>query len=131
MRFIARNEHLYALLRFAGTQERFASLVEEAQEIQAQDTARHISDAIIQGMLPPGDPKMMGHAVVATVFHFARLRASGLVELPVEELSRFVAAYCIRGLGGDPSAVLGKDPVIGLSAAPSEERQGRLARESG
>lgn len=104
LRFTAENEHLYVLLRFAGTQDRFASLIEEAQEIHALDTARHIKDAIDEGSILPGDPLLLAHGVVATVFHFARLRAAGSIKMEIDELCDFVSRYCLRALGaGQPA----------------------------
>ena len=99
LRFTAENEHLYVLLRFAGTQDRFASLIEEAQEIHALDTASHIKAAIDAGEIPPSDPVLLGHGVVSSVFHFARLRASGSIKMNIDELCVFVTAYCLRALG--------------------------------
>jgi AcrR family transcriptional regulator len=99
--FTEEREHLYVLLRFAGTHERFASLVDESQEIHAKDTAGHVKDAIDRGLLPPGDPLMLAHGIVAIVFHFARLRASGTIRTPADELVEFIAAYCLRGIGYD------------------------------
>lgn len=101
--FMSDNRNLYALLRFAGTQEQFASLVDEAQEIHATDTSRHIEEAMNKGMIPAGDALLLGHGVVSAVFHFARLRASGL-EMEPNHLSDFVSTYCLRGLGADPAS---------------------------
>lgn len=102
--FTAENEHLYVLLRFAGTQDRFASLIDEAQEIHALDTAKHIKAAIDAGEVPPADPVLLGHGVVSSVFHFARLRASGSVELTTADLTSFVTAYCLRAIGVDDAS---------------------------
>jgi hypothetical protein len=33
------------------------------------------------------------------VLHFARLRASGRVAMPLDELCSFVSTYCLRALG--------------------------------
>jgi AcrR family transcriptional regulator len=99
LRFFAGNEHLHVLLRFAGTQERFAPLIEEAQDIHAGDTARHVEAAMADGLIPPGDPMLLAHGVVALVLHFARLRASGRAGMPLDELCAFVSAYCLRALG--------------------------------
>lgn len=103
LRFTADNENLHGLLRFAGTEDRFASLIEEAQEIHARDTARHIQDAMDLGQIPTGDALLLGHGVVATVFHFARLRASGAIDVTVDQLCTFVKNYCLRALGAAPS----------------------------
>lgn len=101
LRFTGENEHLYVLLRFAGTQERFASLIEEAQEIHALDTAHHIKEAIDAGEVLAGDPIVLGQGVVASVFHFARLRASGAIKMTVDDLCEFVITWCLRALGVD------------------------------
>lgn len=99
LRFAEDHENLYALLRFAGTQERFASLIEESQEIHARDTSRHIEAAIAEGRIPPADPLLLANGIVAIVFHFARLRAAGSLHLPAEELSDFISRLCLRGIG--------------------------------
>jgi AcrR family transcriptional regulator len=99
LRFTATNEHLYVLLRFAGTEDRFAALIEEAQEIHAVDTSKHIKDAMDKGEIPQGDPLLFAHGIVATVFHFARLRASGSMKMDIDELCEFVGAYCLRAIG--------------------------------
>ena len=99
LRFTATNEHLYVLLRFAGTEDRFAALIEEAQEIHAMDTAKHIQDAMTKNEIPQGDALLLAHGIVATVFHFARLRASGSIKMDIDELCEFVGSYCLRALG--------------------------------
>lgn len=104
LRYTSDNEHLYVLLRFAGTQERFASLIEEAQEVHARDTARHIAAAQAEGKVSPGDPLLLAHGIVATVFHFARLRAAGGVTVPQEDLANFVIDFCLRGIGVEAGA---------------------------
>ena len=113
--FIGRNEHLYVLLRFAGTQERFASLVDEAQEVQARDVSQHIQAAIDDGRLPDGDAFLLAHGVVATVFHFARLKASNSIDHD-DQLLEFITAFCLRGLGANPDLYLSDRPKTGRKA---------------
>jgi AcrR family transcriptional regulator len=104
LRFFAGNEHLHVLLRYAGTQERFAPLIEEAQDIHAADTAPHLEVAIADGLIPPGDPTLLAHGIVALVQHFARLHASGRADLALDDLCSFVSAYCLRAIGASPRA---------------------------
>lgn len=104
LRFNAANEHLYLLFRSAGRQDRFAALIEESQLIHAEDTAAHIAAAIERGQLPAGDPLLLAHGIVATVFQFARLSASGSINMDLDELCKFVEAYCLRALGGPTRA---------------------------
>jgi len=99
LRFTEEHEHLYVLLRFAGTQERFSSLVDESQEIHASDTAFHVQSAIDEGRIPPGDAQLLAHGIVALVFQFARLRASGAVRMDSEAVGDFVAEFCLKGIG--------------------------------
>ncbi|HVE76220.1 MAG TPA: TetR/AcrR family transcriptional regulator [Actinomycetota bacterium] len=99
LRFTAENEHLYVLLRFAGTQDRFASLIDDAQQVHASDTAVHIKEAIANGDITDEDPMLLAQGVVATVFHFARLRSTGAIPNDIDELSKFVSEFCLRGLG--------------------------------
>jgi AcrR family transcriptional regulator len=99
VRFLEEHEHLYVLLRFAGTQDRFASLVEESFEVHAQDTSRHVEEAIARGEIPPGDPLLLSRAIVALVFYFARLRVSGVIKMTTDELAEFVSTFCLRGMG--------------------------------
>lgn len=99
LRFMGDNEQLHVLLRFAGSQERFASLIDEAVDVHVRDTQQHIDAAIAEGKLPPGESLLMAHGIVATVFNFARLRASGAVQMPIDELCAFVSDYCLRALG--------------------------------
>ncbi len=115
LRFFRENQHLAVLLRFAGAQERFSSLIEEAQEIIASDTARHIEAAIAAGRIAPADPMMAAHGVVAIVYHFARLDLSRRFDQPVEELCAFVAEYCLRAHGARESE---RRPAPATSARP-------------
>lgn len=101
LKFTEEHEHLYVLLRFAGTQERFAPLVDESQEIHARDTAVHIQEAMDQGRIPEGDSFLLAHGIVAIVFQFARLRASGGIRMAPEEIGDFVAEFCLKGIGYD------------------------------
>ncbi len=99
LRFFEEHQHLYLLLRFAGTQERFASLTEEAQEVIVSDTARHIEQAMAESRLPPGPPVLLAQGVVAIVYHFARLRATGSAKGSIDDLCDFVSTFCLQSLG--------------------------------
>lgn len=99
LKFTEEHEHLYVLLRFAGTQERFAPLVDESQEIHASDTAVHVQDAMDQGLIPAGDAQLLAHGIVALVFQFARLRASGAIRMDPQEVGEFVSTFCLKGIG--------------------------------
>lgn len=99
LKFTEEHEHLYVLLRFAGTQERFAPLVDESQEIHASDTAIHVQDAMDQGLIPSGDAQLLAHGIVALVFQFARLRASGAIRMDPQEVGEFVSTFCLKGIG--------------------------------
>jgi AcrR family transcriptional regulator len=116
LRFFAAKEHLHVLLLYAGTQERFAPLIDEAQDIHTADTAAHVAAAMEEGLIPPGDPMLLAHGVVALVLHFARLRASGRVAMPLDELCTFASTYCLRALGA-----LG---TVGAVGAPAPAHAG-------
>jgi len=45
---------------------------------------------------------------VATVFQYARLSASGSVDMDLDALCEFVVSYCLRALGASEVAVARK-----------------------
>jgi len=63
------------------------------------DTARHVKEAIVEGLIPDQDPELLARAVHGVVEALTR---SYLIERdePIELVAAAAAEFCRRGLTG-------------------------------
>jgi len=99
MHWIAERRHLSTLSQFAATEERFAPTIRRGQEVAVADAARHVTEAIDQGLIRDGDPLLVTHAVFGVTNHLAR---AYILELgvPADQVADAAVAFCLYGLLG-------------------------------
>jgi AcrR family transcriptional regulator len=89
----------FTIFQFAASDERFAPVLRQNQEVAVADTVRHIKDAIVEGRVADQDPEVLAQALIGVVeqltqaylFH-ANERADRVADAAV--------TFCLHGLTG-------------------------------
>jgi AcrR family transcriptional regulator len=98
MAWFDENRHLVTLFQFAATEERFARVLRENQDVAIADTSRHVKDAMAEGLIPDADPTVVSHAILGVTAHLARTFVHVRNE-PVDAISDAAVSFCLSGLG--------------------------------
>ncbi|CAN5738272.1 hypothetical protein BH24ACT3_BH24ACT3_03350 [soil metagenome] len=95
------EEHraLFNLFGFAATEERFAPALRKGQEVAVADAARHLKDAIVEGVVPDGDPNVLAHAILGVTAQLARTFIHERGE-PGDAVADTAVEFCLGGLLG-------------------------------
>ena len=99
MEWLAENRHFFALLQFAGTEERFAPHLRRGQEVAVADVVRHVQEAIAAGQLADVDPVVISHAILGVTNHLARTFILDRGE-DAASVADAAVAFCLDGLRG-------------------------------
>ncbi len=93
------HREYFAIIQFAATDETFAPVLRQNDDVALADTARHIKDAIIQGRAVDQDPAMLARAIHGVI---GRLARDFLIERdePVEVVADLAVAFTLKGLAG-------------------------------
>jgi hypothetical protein len=105
------NRHLFVLLEFARTEERFAPVIRKGEEQAVADALPHVKAGITAGLIRHDDPLVLAHAILGTTDHLARVL---MLEQGHSATSASAAtvSFCLEGI---------------LSPATAERRLGRAA----
>jgi AcrR family transcriptional regulator len=103
LRWLSDHRHLYALMEFARTEERFAPIIRSGDDQTVADALPHVSAGITAGLLRGEDPEVLTMAILGVTAHLAR-------ELVLERgkdadvVAEAAIAFCRQGyLAADPS----------------------------
>jgi AcrR family transcriptional regulator len=107
VRFMAEHNSFFALLEVESSDPRVLALRREGNQIHAADTLALITEAQSSGQLADDhDAKLLALGVNAAVAHFSHFHRTGQIDLPVDELARFVADWVVRALAGEVPALV-------------------------
>lgn len=99
VRWFHEHRDTFNLFQFAATEEQFAPVLREGQQVAVTDAARHIKEGIVEGRIPDRDPEILAQAVVGVMSHLARVYLYERDE-PVETVAEAARAFCLHGLLG-------------------------------
>jgi AcrR family transcriptional regulator len=97
MAWFHEHRSSFNLFQFAASEERFAAVLRQNQEVAIADTVRHIKDGIVEGRIADQDPEVLAQAVVGVT---ERLAQAYLLERdePVDRVADAAVAFCLGGL---------------------------------
>ncbi len=101
MVWLSENRHLFTLLQFAVSEERFAPSLRRGQEVAVGDVAKHVKDAIAAGRVRDADPIWLSHAILGVTNQLARTFIFEKGEHP-DLVADAAVAFCLDGLVGAP-----------------------------
>lgn len=91
------NRHLFVLLEFARTEERFATLIRQGEEQAVADALPHVKAGIAAGLIRREDPLVLAHAILGVTDHLARVLVLEQ-DRPAEEAAAAAVAFCLEGI---------------------------------
>jgi len=97
LRWSAEHAHVYPLIQFAATEDRFRPALRKGQEVAVADVMRHVREGIERGQIRDGDPVVIAHAILGVTTHLARtfVHERGM---PVEEVADAAVSFVLEGL---------------------------------
>jgi AcrR family transcriptional regulator len=96
LRWLSEHRHLFVLMEFARTEERFAPIVRQADEQSVADALPHVSAGITAGLLRGEDPVVLTLAILGVTGHLARKLVLEEGEDP-DRVAGAVIAFCREG----------------------------------
>jgi len=91
------NRHLFVLLEFARTEERFAPIVRQGEEQAVADALPHVKAGIAAGMIRRDDPLVMAHGILGVSDRLARVLVLEQGR-SAEEAGTAAVAFCLEGI---------------------------------
>jgi len=116
--WLSAHREVFTLFEFAALDERFRPMLRHGQDIAVGDVARHVSDAIVAGLVADTDPLVVAHAILGVINELARTFVLHRGD-DWESVADAAIAFCLGGLfgragaggSGLPSADLGRRRV--------------------
>jgi len=111
VQWLDSNRHLFVLMEFARTEERFAPLIRMGEEQAVADALPHVKAGIAAGLIRREDPLVLAHAILGVTDRLARALVLEQGR-SAAEASAATVSFCLEGI---------------LSPATAERRLGRAA----
>jgi AcrR family transcriptional regulator len=106
VQWLADHRHLFSVMEFARTEERFAPIMRHADQQTVADALPHVSAGITAGLLRGEDPDVLTMAILGVTGHLARVL---VLErgMDAERVAESAIAFCRQGYvaTGAPKAV--------------------------
>ncbi|MBI2168213.1 MAG: TetR/AcrR family transcriptional regulator [Actinobacteria bacterium] len=99
LRWFREHREMFNLFQFAITQEKFAPVLRQGQQVAVGDVVRHVKEAIVEGRIRDQDPELLAQAIVGVMSHLARTYLYERDE-SVEAVADGAKAFCLHGLLG-------------------------------
>lgn len=91
------HRHLFVLLEFARTEERFAPLIRQGEEQAVADALPHVKAGIAAGLMRRDDPLVLTQGILGVTDHLARvLVLEG--NRPAEDAAEAAVSFCLYGI---------------------------------
>jgi len=97
----AANRHVFTLVQFATTDDRFARVVADAQRTAVRNVMRQVREAMALGRVRPADPELVAHALLGVTTHLA-LEFIHDRGRPANEVADATVAFVLNGLLAPP-----------------------------
>jgi AcrR family transcriptional regulator len=97
--FMAEHAHFFSLLEVEG--RNFTEVLRQGSDQHVNDVRLIIIEGQDDGTIRDEDPVLLALGVVGAVGHFSHFHRTGRLELPLDELARFVSRFVIRTLAAD------------------------------
>ena len=104
LRWLSDHRHLYALMEFARTEERFAPIVRGGDDQTVADALPHVSAGITAGLLRGEDPEVLTVAILGVTAHLARQLVLGQGR-DADRVAEAAIAFCRQGYLADGPTV--------------------------
>jgi AcrR family transcriptional regulator len=96
LRWLSDHRHLYTLMEFARTEERFAPIMASGDDQTVADALPHVSAGITAGLLRGEDPEILTMAILGVTAHLARALVLGQGR-DADRVAEAAIAFCRQG----------------------------------
>jgi TetR/AcrR family transcriptional regulator, cholesterol catabolism regulator len=97
VQWLDSNRHLFALLEFARTEERFSPLIRRGDEQAVADALPHVKAGIAAELIRRDDPLVLTHGILGVTYHLARVLM--LEEgRSASECAQATTSFCLEGI---------------------------------
>jgi len=96
LRWLSEHRHLFTLMEFARTEERFAPIIRQGDQQTVADALPHVSAGITAGLLRGEDPVILTMAILGVTAHLARVLVLEQGE-DAERVAEAAIAFCRQG----------------------------------
>jgi AcrR family transcriptional regulator len=109
IRWLSDNRHLFVLMEFARTEERFAPLIRLGEQQTIADALPHVTAGITAGLLRREDPVVLTTAILGVTSHLARTLVLERGD-DADRVADAAVAFCRQGFlaTADPAVVRGR-----------------------
>lgn len=115
VRFMATHSHFFALLEVENLDKQFADVLRKGTDVHVADVTALIREGIAAGLVRDDDPELLAYGVVGAVGYYGHFHRTGRIDLPLDELSRFVGRFVVRSLAADEASAAAAEPAVGLA----------------
>lgn len=95
----SENQDLLRVTLFCFTEQQFARALLKGRRVSIADTARHVSDAVDQGLIAPCNATLTATGVIGVIDELGRAMAFG-GQHHSDELEQFAVDMCLHGMVG-------------------------------
>lgn len=95
----AENQDLLRVTLFCFTEQQFARALLKGRRVSIADTARHVSDAVDQGLIAPCNATLTATGIIGVIDELGRAMAFG-GQQHSDELEQFAVDMCLHGTVG-------------------------------
>ncbi len=96
LRWLSEHRHLFVLMEFARTEERFSPIVRQGDQQTVADALPHVSAGITAGLLRGEDPVVLTLAILGVTGHLARVLVLEQGE-DADRVATAAIAFCRQG----------------------------------
>jgi AcrR family transcriptional regulator len=96
LHWLSEHRHLFVLMEFARTEERFAPMIRQGDTRIVADALPHVSAGITAGLLRGEDPVVLTQAILGVTAHLARVLVLEKGE-DADRVAEAAIAFCRQG----------------------------------
>jgi AcrR family transcriptional regulator len=105
--FMAENARFFSLLEVE--EQQLTAVLRQGTDQHVGDTMAIVQEGVADGSIREEDPRLLALGVVGAVGTFSHFHRTGRLDLPLDELARFVGRWVTRSLAADDEIALAAD----------------------
>jgi AcrR family transcriptional regulator len=95
MEWSVEHRDVFRLFQLAAGEARFATILRTGEKGAVSDAARHIRSAMDAGLVAPGDPQLLAHAMLGVTTHLVQRHLLDPGPVTIDQ----AVAFCLHGVG--------------------------------
>jgi AcrR family transcriptional regulator len=101
VQFMWDHSRFFSLLEVENVGSQFVDVLRRGTDVHVRDVQSLIEAGIADGHIRDEDPALLARGVVGVVGIYGHFHRTGRIDVPVEELARFVGRFVVNSLAAD------------------------------